>query len=61
MDNSAIIVILNIWDIRRYNWLAAFLRETMTDGEEEEAIEEFWCGKYLKVKVEILPQKEDIV
>ena len=42
MDNSAVIVILNVWDIWRYNWLAAFIRETLTDRKEETG-EEFFA------------------
>ena len=56
MDNSAIVVIRNIWDIWRYNWLAASIRETLADREQETR-EEFLCRKYLKVKVKIFTSK----
>ena len=51
MDNSPVIVILNIWDIWGYNWLATIIRKTLTDREEEtaEQMTFFSVEIYLKI------------
>ena len=61
MDNSPIIVILNIWDIWRYNWLATIIRKTLTDREEETTEQDtFLQCLFEKILFKsILPQEED--